>query len=421
MYLSTIGLRAQAGQAPARTPGLKAVGTNVLALGAVSLATDISAEMVTAVLPLYFVVTLHLTPAAYGVIDGLYTGATALLRLVGGYLADRTRRRKATAGAGYALSAVAKLGLLAAGGSAPALGAVLVADRAGKGLRTAPRDALIALSVPEQALGRAFGVHRAMDSLGAFAGPLAALGILALAGGATAEGFDALFVTSFCVAALGLVVLATVVTDHREPRPAAGSVSPGAAAALLGDPAVRRLLGAAAVLGAATIGDGFVYLLLLREQGLATGWFPMLAVGTSLAYLLLAAPLGALADRWGRAPMVLAGYAALLVVYVLLSASAGLPLTVLALALYGMFYAATDGVLMALAAPVLPPALRTTGLALVQSAQALAYVLSSVGFGLAWHHWGATAATRAAAGAVLLAIAVTTVLLLRPTPKEPAA
>ena len=135
-------------------------------------------------------------PSRYGTIAALQApaagqnlGATALLRLVGGYVADRVRRRKAVAGTGYALSAVAKLGLLAAGASVSAIGAVIVVDRAGKGLRTAPRDAPITLSTPESHLGRAFGVHRAMDSMGAFVGPLVALAVLAASG----QAFDAVF------------------------------------------------------------------------------------------------------------------------------------------------------------------------------------------------------------------------------------
>src|SRR5262245_79246 len=161
VYLSTIGWSRAAGNAG--EPGRRrrsAISANVFALGTVSLVTDVSAEMVTAVLPLYLVLGLQLSPMAYGVIDGVYTGATALLRIVGGYVADRVRSRKAVAGVGYALSAVAKLGLLAAGRSGATIGLVIAVDRTGKGLRTAPRDALITLSTPPEALGRAFGIHR---------------------------------------------------------------------------------------------------------------------------------------------------------------------------------------------------------------------------------------------------------------------
>ena len=411
MYLSTIGRRDHTGTVSPRK--LATLGGNVFALGAVSLVTDVSSEMVTAVLPVYLVLGLHLSPAVYGLVDGLYTGATALLRLVGGYLADRTRRRKTVAGVGYALSAVAKLGLLAAGASVAAIGAVLTIDRTGKGLRTAPRDALITLSVPEPLLGRAFGVHRAMDSAGAFAGPLVALGVLAAVGSATGtDAFDAVFVTSFCIAVLGVLLLVLFVRDRQGARPPAGAVSPRAAFGLLRGAGVRRLLAAACVLGLATIGDGFVYLVVQRKEDIAIGWFPLLAVGTSLGYLVLAAPLGAVADRFGRLPVVLGGYGALTVVYLLLAGPlGGWPLLVAVLVLYGGFYAATDGVLMALAGPLLPEALRTTGIALVQTGQALAYFVSSVLFGLSWQFWGTGTAILVAAGASASAIVVTLVLL----------
>ncbi|XVV06473.1 MFS transporter [Actinosynnema sp. CA-248983] len=401
MYLSTIDRT--------KTAGWKGLSANVFALGTVSLVTDVSSEMVTAVLPLYLVIGLQLSPAAYGVVDGLYTGATTVLRLVGGYLADRTTKRKAVAGFGYGLSAVAKLGLLFAGTSTALLGAVITVDRAGKGLRTAPRDALITLSTPSADLGRAFGVHRAMDGVGAFLGPLVALAVLAVAG----NSFDSVFVTSFCIAAMGVVVLVMFVRDHRSPVPAT-PVRPSAFLDLLRDNKIRRVVLAAAVLGLATIGDGFVYLLLQKRENLAIGWFPLMAVGTSLVYLLLAAPLGALADRVGRLPVMLGGYVSLAAAYLLIFGPlGGWPLVVVVVLLYGIFYAATDGVLMALAGPLLPENLRTTGIALIQTGQALAYLGSSVLFGLAWHFWGPETATRAAAVAVAITLLSTFALIGR--------
>ncbi|MET9229412.1 MFS transporter [Lentzea sp. NPDC003310] len=398
MYLSTLD--------KPRTANWKGLSGNVFALGTVSLITDVSSEMVAAVLPLYLVIGLQLSPAAYGLIDGVYTGATTLLRLAGGYLADRTHRRKAVAGFGYGISAVAKLGLLAAGNSLTALGIVITADRAGKGLRTAPRDALITLSTPSGDLGRAFGVHRAMDGIGAFAGPLVAMAVLA----ASAQSFDAVFVVSACIAAFGVLVLVLYVRDRPEPLERKEPLK----LALLKDPAVRRIVLAASLLGLVTIGDGFVYLLLQKREGLAFGWFPLLAVGTSLVYLLLAAPLGALADRVGRLKVMLAGYGALTLVYLLLHGPlGGWPLLVLVVVLYGVFYACTDGVLMALAGPVLPERLRTTGIALIQSGQALAYLGSSVLFGLTWQFTSPETATRIAAVAVVLALVTTAALLGR--------
>ena len=393
---------------PSRRRSLVLVSGNVLALGAVSLITDISSEMVTAVLPVYLMIGLHLSPAAYGVVDGTYTGATALLRLVGGYVADRTRRRKFVAGLGYGFSAVAKLGLLAAGSTVGAIGAVIAIDRTGKGLRTAPRDALITLSTQPQYYGRAFGVHRMMDTVGAFAGPLVALGILA----ATAQAYDAVFVASFCIAAFGVLVLVLFVRDRRGTQPPKGVVKPTALGDLLRIAPVRRLVLAACLAGTVTIGDGFVYLLLQRREELSVGWFPLLAVGTNLSYLLLAAPLGVLADRIGRQKVVLAGYSALLLVYLLLFGPlGGWPLLVVVLTLYGVFYAATDGVLIALAGPVLPSGVRTTGIALIQTGQALSYLVSSVLFGLAWTVWGPATAIQVAAALVAVALLVVGFLL----------
>ncbi|MFI5836230.1 MFS transporter [Micromonospora sp. NPDC051300] len=410
MYLSTVSRPATEPPAAGRRRRLTGVGGTVLALGTVSLVTDVSAEMVTAVLPLYLVLGLNLSPLAFGVLDGVHTGATAVLRVVGGFLADRFRRRKLVAGAGYALSAVAKLGLLLAGRSVPAIGAVIAVDRLGKGVRTAPRDALITLATPPEALGRAFGVHRTMDSVGAFLGPLAAFAVLLAVG----PNFDAVFVASFCVAALAVVVLVLFVRE--QPAPAGGAddrrVTVREAAGLLREPPTRRLVLAAALLGLATIGDGFVYLLLQRREDVGLRWFPLLAVGTSLAYLLLAGPLGALADRIGRLPVVAGGYVALGLTYLLLAGPVhGWPLLALTLAMHGAFYAATDGVLIALAGPVLPARVRTTGIALVQTGQALAYLLSSVLFGLAWQVWGPRPATVAAAVAVAVTLPLSVVLL----------
>jgi MFS family permease len=416
MYLSTVDRPATSDEREKVRRRLVVSG-NVVALGTVSLITDVSSEMVTAILPLYLVLGLQLSPVAYGVVDGVYTGATAVLRVVGGFIADRVRAPKAVAGIGYALSAVTKLGLLAVGRSLSAIGLVIAVDRMGKGIRTAPRDALITASTPPEQLGRAFGVHRMMDSAGAFLGPLVALAVLAGSG----QSYDSVFVTSFCVAVLGVVVLVLFVRQPREPiAPIAAVAQPRpavtvrAAMTLLSVRPVRRLLVAACLLGLATIGDGFVYLMLQGREELGLVWFPLLAVGTNLVYLLFAAPLGILADRVGRLTVMIGGYVALATAYLMIFGPVGgWPLLALTLVLYGLFYAATNGVLMALAGPVLPEHLRTTGIALVQTGQALAYLVSSVLFGVAWVTWGAAAASRVAAAAVVVAMVATVLLLGR--------
>ncbi|MEV6443513.1 MFS transporter [Amycolatopsis sp. NPDC051716] len=388
-----------------RKPALKRVSANVVALGMVSLVTDVSSEMVTAVLPLYLVLGLGLNPLQFGLLDGLYAGATAVVRVLGGHLADRWRRLKAVAGFGYGLSAVCKLGLVAAGSSVAAIGLVLAADRTGKGLRTGPRDALISLSSEPATLGRSFGVHRAMDTVGAFLGPLVAMAVLAVSLGS----YPSVFVTSFCIAAIAVLLLALFVRD----RPGSvdrAAVSARAALGLLKQQDFRRVTLWAALLGLVTVGDSFVYLVLQRRWEIAATYFPLLPLGTAGVYLLLAVPLGKLADRVGRWPVFLGGHVALCLALVLLCGpQAGLWLAVVALGLHGVFYAATDGVLMAAAGPLIPAGLRATGLAVVQTGQAVARMLSSVLFGLAWTLWDLRPAVLVAA-VCLAAVAIAAAL-----------
>ncbi|MGW3321844.1 MFS transporter [Streptomyces virginiae] len=407
MYLAANGRP----DAPPRPPGVRRrVPAAVLALGTVSLVTDISSEMVTAVLPLYLVLGLGLTPLQFGFLDGMFNGATALVRLLGGRLADRRGHHKRVAGAGYLLSALSRLGLLLAGGATGGIAAALAADRLGKGIRTAPRDALISLSGPPESLGRSFGVHRAMDTTGALLGPLAAFAVL----WATADAYDAVFAVSFCTGLLGVLLLVAYVPAA--PRPAATRPAARVRAApprrpVLRDPVFRRVLYASALLGATTIGDAFLYLLLLRGLDLPPALFTLLPLGAAAVYLLLAVPAGRIADRTGRRTTFLIGHCALLGAYALLLAPVRVPTVVGVLALLGVFYAATDGVLMALAAPALPAAGRAGGLAVLQTGQALARLLGAAGFGAAWTLWGQRPALWVAALALAGALAAASRIL----------
>ncbi|MFI1563270.1 MFS transporter [Streptomyces sp. NPDC020490] len=385
-----------------------AVAPTVLALGTVSLITDVSSEMVTAVLPLYLVAGLGLSPLGFGLLDGVYNGFSALVRLAGGHLADRGGgRHKWVAGLGYGISAVCKPLLLVAHSLTP-IRLVLAADRTGKGLRTAPRDALISLSSTPETLGRAFGVHRAMDTAGALLGPLAAFWILR----ATVDGYDAVFTVSFCVAAVGVLVLVLFVPGGARSGQVSERPTLRAAVGLLRRRELRRLTMCAVLLGLATVSDSFVYLLLQRRTGVADRWFALLPLGTAAAFLLLAVVLGRLADRAGRWRVFLAGHGALLLAYGLLLTSwhgAAMPYAVLAL--LGGFYAATDGVLMAAASDGVPEELRSSGLAVVQTGQALARFACSLGFGAAWTLWGDRAALLASTAALAVCAAVSVTVL----------
>jgi MFS family permease len=353
----------------------------------------------------YLLFTVQMGYAQFGILDGLYTGATAVLRLVGGHVSDRLRRPKAVATAGYGLSAVTKMIFPLVGGSALGIGSLLAADRAGKGLRTAPRDALISLSTPEDRLGAAFGVHRTMDTFGALLGPLITFLLLMQIGMVPGP----IFVVSSCFAVLGLIVLASFVREGPVTKKATGPTpSIRAGFRLLRDPAFRKATVAAAALGLATMSDAFVYILVQRATGVPLGALPLLPLATALVFLLTAAPLGKLADRIGRWRMFLIGHVLLLAVYVLLfMPAAGYPVAVLALLLHGLFYGCTDGVLSAKVSTLVPDSLRASGLAVVQTGQALARLVSSVAFGflLQFAAFGTAVGTAIAALTLTLLIA----------------
>ncbi|MFJ4092630.1 MFS transporter [Kitasatospora sp. NPDC089913] len=388
-----------------RTAVRAAVPGTVVVLGVVSLVTDVSSEMVSAVLPLYLLTGLGLSPLGFGLLDGIQNGFSAVVRLLGGHLADRrgrdgAPRHKAVAAVGYGLSALCKPLLLLVH-TVPLIGAVLAADRTGKGLRTAPRDAMISLATEPAHRGRAFGVHRAMDTAGALLGPLTAFLVLRLAGGPVLadggqqQGYHAVFAVSGCVAVLGVLVLLLFVPNRLDGAEPTSDARPRLrdGLALLRIPGLRRLTVCAVLLGLTTVSDSFLYLLVQRRLGLSVEYFPLLPLGTAGAFLLLAVPLGALADRIGRRRLFLAGHGVLLLAYgLLLSPLDGPAVVVCVLLLHGSFYAATDGVLAAAAADTVPAARRGAGLALVGTGQALARFACSLAFGALWSAVGGTAA-----------------------------
>lgn len=347
--------------------GLRAIPGVVYVLGAASLFTDIASEMIMP-LRLIFLVQALATPLALAaLIEGLAESATSLLKILAGRMADRTPSRRGLVTWGYSISAVAKPLLALVPSWLPALGLVLV-DRAGKALRVSPRDAMIADAVPTQRRGRAFGVHRSADTLGAAIGPLAALVIL----NATNGDLRAVFAWTLVPGVLAVAVALLFLRDRRRRNAPSPSSTPEVVTA--GQPSVAQpvdtpALGArfwlfTAIATCFALGNSSDAFLFLRTEGLESSLVavPLVYFAFNLVYALLATPLGSLSDRWGRLPVLAGGYAAFTLVY-LGWTQAHTTWNIWALfLLYGAYYAATDGVARAFVADLVPRARRGTAL-----------------------------------------------------------
>lgn len=395
-------------------PGARApmvISPVVFSLGLTSLLTDISSEMVNSLLPAYVVLHLHLSPMQFGVIDGLYNGfAIALLSLAAGFLADRATRQKEVALVGYSISGLCKLLLLAVGTTYAGLLWVIGLDRLGKGIRAAPRDALISLNTPSGSFASAFSVHRAMDACGSLLGPIIAFALLTLLPGA----FDAVWIASFAFAGLGVAALWLFVPQSRPEAREAGAVPPPFWQGLRS----RRFLVLAAcgsLLALTTVSDGFVYLMLQQKSATAAGYFPLFYVMTATGYMLFAIPAGRLADLTSRGTVFISGYAVLIALYTVLffQDHVGTGLLVGCLALLGLYYAATEGILMALTSAVVPAGRRTAGIAIVATGIGLGKLGSSIAFGALWQAYGIQRSLLVFGAAMGIALSVTWMLLRR--------
>jgi MFS family permease len=404
----------------AHSPGRAwfSVSRNVWFLGLTSLLTDVSSEMVTAILPVYLVTYLGLNPLAFGAVDGIQQGVSALVRWAAGVTGDRRGRHKEVAAFGYVLAAVVKPLWLMGGATWTTLALLVGADRIGKGIRTAPRDALISLSTPPHALATAFGVHRSLDAAGAMLGPLAAFYLLS----GYPNRFDLIFILSFAAAMLGLAALLLGVRPPRlgqEPIDRSAARTWADALRVANEPAFRPLLVVGSLLALVTISDPFLYLILLQQQGFDAARLPLLYVITSGVYLLLAAPVGHLADRVGRHRVFFAGYAALLAAYTMLLTAAANPAMFLVVPLLlGLYYAATDGVLQAMASTRLAPHVRGSGLAALGTAISIGRLLASLMMGWLWLQLGYQSAVASLAVALTLMATAAAVVLTR-TPRAP--
>lgn len=353
------------------------VPRNVKMLGLVSLLTDASSEMVYPVLPLFLANVLHTPVAAIGLIESLAEATASIAKVFSGRLSDRLGHRKPLVVFGYTLSNLMKP-LLAVAPTWPSVLLLRWADRLGKGIRTAPRDALIADSSTEGRRGRDFGVHRALDTVGAAIGPLTAWAILTLSPGA----YRTIFLVSAIPGTIAILVVLTLVRDLRSgPRDAS---RPAFRLRHLGKP--FALFTAASAVFA--LGNSSDAMLILRAQDLGTtaALVPLMYFAFNVVAAALATPFGVLSDRIGRKVVLAVGFAGYALVYLGFALAHG-PISVWFLfALYGVPYAMTEGLARAYVVDLVPAASRATAVGGYTFVLGLAALPASTAAGLLWDH-----------------------------------
>ena len=351
----------------------------VVALGFVSLFMDLSSEMIHSLLPLFLVSALGASALSVGLIEGIAEATAALAKLVSGMWSDRVGRRKPLLLLGYGMAALTKpLFPLASG-----VGAVLLArflDRIGKGLRGAPRDALLADITPQALRGAAYGLRQALDTTGAILGPLVALALMA----ATGDDFRAVFWIATIPALVCVALILVAVDEPEATRP------PAQAGARFARSELRRLGGhfwwvvaCASVLTLARFSEAF---LLLRAEhlGLAATWVPGVLIVMNLFYAASAYPFGRLADSGGRHRLLAAGIALLVVADLVLAAADGIVWGLVGAAIWGLHMGATQGLLSAWVADAVPADLRGTGFGVFNFASGVALLAASLIAGGLW-------------------------------------
>lgn len=360
---------------------------NVWVVTVTSLLTDISSEMIVYLVPLFLSNVLGVRTAVIGLIDGVAETTASLLKIYSGALSDRLGKRKWITVTGYALSTVAKPFLYIANSWGWVLG-VRFADRVGKGIRTAPRDALVADSIEPAQRGLAFGLHRAGDTLGAFVGLGLAAAIVWLtqsrAESLTRSTFQVAILVSIVPAVLAVIILALGARDVAKANPAAAP-----SLSLRGFD--RRFKTFLLVVILFTLGNSSDSFIVLRgqERGLNVLQVMLMVMTFNFIYAVLAGPLGALSDRIGRRRLILFGWFAYGLVYLGLALSRTGWQVWMLFGLYGIYYAATEGVAKALIADIVPEVQRGTAYGLYAAAVGLTALPASLIAGVLWQGGGA--------------------------------
>jgi MFS family permease len=370
----------------------------IWALGGVSLLMDVSSELIHSLLPVFMVTTLGLSVLAVGLIEGFAEATALIIKVFSGVLSDYMGRRKPLAILGYGLAALSKP-LFALASTASWVLTARLLDRVGKGIRGAPRDALVADLAPPAMRGAAFGLRQALDTVGAFLGPLLAIAFMLL----WANDLRAVFWVAVIPAVLSVALL---VFGVREPAPAARSAS----ANPIRRENLRRLgrgywwvVTIGAIFTLARFSEAF---LVLRAQqgGLALAWTPLVLIAMNVVYCAGAYPFGKLADKASHAGLLAGGLAALIASDLMLALANQGPALWGGIALWGLHMAMTQGLLATMVAQTAPADLRGTAFGLFNLVSGVALLLASGLAGWLWDAWGASASF--IAGAVLAALAL---------------
>ena len=380
-----------------------ALPAGVVALGLVSLFMDMSSEMIHALLPLYLTGTLGASALVVGLIEGVGEAVAQITKLFSGYFSDLSGRRKPLAVLGYGLSALTKPLFALAGSPALILGA-RVADRVGKGIRGAPRDALVADLVPPHQRGAAYGLRQSLDTVGAFSGPLLAVLFMVVLNG----NVPLIFALAIIPAVISVAILVLFV---REPARKI-SVAPPARITL----GSLRLLGsgvwiAIAIGSALTLARISEAFLILRagEAGLALTYAPFVLVAMNVVYAATSWPVGILADKIGKTGLLATGFAVLVLADLCLAFGQGLGVIFAGVGLWGLHMGLTQGLLAAMVADATPAPLRGTAFGLFNLATGFALLIGNGVAGAVWTFYGAQATF--SLGAVVAVVALLAGLL----------
>lgn len=378
----------------------RGLGPNVVALGFASFFTDFGAELVVPLLP-DFLRTMGATPRTLGWIEGVADSLASIFRVVSGWLSDRLGRRKIFVLAGYGIASVARP-LYGLAKVAWHVGVVRIADRFGKGLRLAARDALIADSCEPWARGKAFGLQKAMDHFGATLGPLLAMVLLA-----RGWGYPDIFFLTAIPAAMVLLVIGGFVRDIPAANPPAKlrlSLAPF-------DANFKWFLLTVTVF---TLGNSSDLFILWRamDLGIPRHLVPLVWSGICLVRALASIPGGILADRFDRRYVVITGLAVYAVVYAGLAFATTWPVFLALVLFYGLYHALAESVLRAIVADIVPAHLRGTAFGMFHFCMGVAFLPASIIFGTIMHAYGPAPAFLT--GAVLAAIAAGMMLRVRP-------